>query len=179
MCLWVQTPYDSRQLIPNSHHPASHLGISQPIFTYSLTRHGTRWPTKKRLEHIQKLQNVFQVLCSHPCTCQAFISAALRHSVRQHVGHDAQQAHPWTANWTSPFEAKEHLAGLLHPKGTQHYPSLSPQHINRLYAVCMSTASLASTWWQVWQATGNNTPLHNYRHFSGAFVSLLVRVAGR
>lgn len=65
----------------------------------------------------------------HLLVDQAFISAALKKSVQQYVGRDAEQLHPWTANWTSPFEANEHLAGLLHPKGTQHR---SPKHIKRL-----------------------------------------------
>lgn len=90
------------------------------------------------MKQMQKLETLFEVLGNHVSTCEpAFISVTLKHSVEQHAGHDAKQLRPWIADWTSPFHANERLAGLLHPKGTQHYPPHFPnQHHQALCTVC-------------------------------------------
>ncbi|KAL3161344.1 hypothetical protein ABBQ32_010242 [Trebouxia sp. C0010 RCD-2024] len=114
--LSTKTTYESRRGFANFDTQAT-PHRTQTVFTYWLTRHGTRWPTKKRMNQIDRLQNVFQS-----------------------AGHNAKQLYPWIAGWTSPFKSQEHLAGLLHSKGRvemrdmgvefrQHYSQSSIQHI--------------------------------------------------
>ena len=45
----------------------------------------------------------------------------------QLAGQEAEQAHPWVNKWTNPFKDSIHLAGHLHPKGSdQNYMTIDP-----------------------------------------------------
>lgn len=96
--LCTKTPYEQRQSLSRGNSPAysPRHESSQPQFTYWLARHGTRWPTQKRMQKIQELQNVFKL-----------------------AGQEAKQAHPWINKWTNPFKDSIYLAGHLHPKGVK------------------------------------------------------------
>ncbi|KAL0021479.1 hypothetical protein WJX79_009021 [Trebouxia sp. C0005] len=107
--LCTKTPYEQRQSLSrgNSKHESS-----QPLFTYWLARHGTRWPTQKRMQQIQELQSVFKL-----------------------AGQEAKQAHPWMNKWTNPFKDSIHLAGHLHPKGVKEMQHMGQDFKHYLLAI--------------------------------------------
>ncbi|KAL0046886.1 hypothetical protein WJX82_000945 [Trebouxia sp. C0006] len=112
--LSTKTPYEQRQSLSRGNSPAysPKHGSSQPLFTYWLARHGTRWPTQKRMQQIQELQNVFKL-----------------------AGQEAEQAHPWVNKWTNPFKDSIHLAGHLHPKGVKEMQHMGQDFKKYLLAV--------------------------------------------
>ncbi|KAL0032203.1 hypothetical protein WJX77_010754 [Trebouxia sp. C0004] len=112
--LCTKTPYEQRQSLSRGNSPTylPKYESSQPLFTYWLARHGTRWPTKKRMQQIQELQNVFKL-----------------------AGQDAKQSHSWINKWTNPFKDSIHLAGHLHPKGVKEMQHMGQDFKKYLVAI--------------------------------------------
>ncbi|KAK9802894.1 hypothetical protein WJX73_002713 [Symbiochloris irregularis] len=99
-----RTPYSTAvKLMPGSafNHNSLSQG-SEPIFAWVLLRHGTRWPTEKRLQELQKLQPLLQ-----------------------RAGIQAEQ-------WLKPFTGVDHLAGQLHEIGRQEMEGLGKRWASAL-----------------------------------------------
>ncbi|KAF6248610.1 histidine phosphatase superfamily [Scenedesmus sp. NREL 46B-D3] len=73
----------------------------KPVFLYLLARHGSRWPTAKRMRQINSLQTLFR------------------------AAHSTDPTLAWTNNWTSPVADVPYLAGELHPEGEAELEGLA------------------------------------------------------
>lgn len=112
-----QAPYMHRVRVPSapSLYDLPHPRGYQPVFLWALIRHGSRWPTAKRMRQINALQPLFQDISTRV--------------------QDAQHS-AWMANWTSPVAHSGDLAGELHSTGDQEMMGLAQRlraHLPELF----------------------------------------------
>ena len=106
--LGSKTAYNMRRMLPNA---PSLYSVGDPegykaSYIWLLTRHGTRWPTMKKLHSINNLSSLFK-------------------------RSELDKEH-WVKKWTSPVAKKEDIAGRLHPIGAQEMQSLGERLRSRL-----------------------------------------------
>ncbi|WIA14093.1 hypothetical protein OEZ85_002642 [Tetradesmus obliquus] len=101
--LSTKAPYVHRVAVPNapSLYDVPDPPGYKPVFLYLLARHGSRWPTAKRMRQINSLQPLLR-------------------SVRSSAPGLA-----WARNWTSPVADVPYLAGELHPEGEAELEGLA------------------------------------------------------
>ena len=94
----LQTPYAFADPAPQAQSvytipdPAGY----EPQLLYQVTRHGTRFPTAKRMRQMATIQNLLQ-------------------------NSQSPEHKWWTNNWTAPFDELD--AGSLHAVGNDGWPS--------------------------------------------------------
>eukprot|EP00879_Flechtneria_rotunda_P032864 GHRR01036282.1.p1 GENE.GHRR01036282.1~~GHRR01036282.1.p1 ORF type:complete len:193 (+),score=35.22 GHRR01036282.1:126-704(+) len=106
--LSTKAPYAHRVMIPGapSLYDVPDPPGYKPVFMYLLARHGSRWPTYKRMMQINNLQYILRLSNNHDLA--------------------------WMRNWTSPVANLSYLAGELHPAGEAEMIGLAQRLRRRL-----------------------------------------------
>lgn len=117
--LGSKTSYAMRRMLPNA--PSLYSLQSKdpdgytPSYIWLLSRHGTRWPTRKKLLAINNLNPSL-------------------------FSHSELAPDHWVKQWRSPVEDKDSVAGRLHPMGVNELYSLGARLRSRFPSLINVTA---------------------------------------